>query len=891
MQPNLPIHFKELEEMENHCKLNARSLVSLFWAASLVIGIITTKSAYAGEVVPTDGMVITEDTTFQPGTYNLPNGISIGASNITLNMNGAELVGNGFLNHGVSSDGFDNFTISNGIVNGYFYGFVIQNSIGAQILNNNLSENWVDPASQNDGAPFLDINAGPDLNDTTNLGGGLFMNVVSDATIIGNTLSNQENGMDLFFVENSTISGNNASNNTGWGIHLHSSTGNIVTENIADHCIRSPLNDSAGFLVVMGSHNNQFIGNSFQYSGDGFFIGNENGCPSNDNLVQSNNGSFAGANAFEATFSSGNQFIDNIADGSNYGFWLGYSHSGNLIDSNSIRANNVNGIEIEHGQNNTIAGNSIIGNGGNAIVLRTDGIEHFPAKQYPCLELPDQTTSRNYEVVSNIIHSNFGIGLELTDTTDSQITNNLVAANLGGTATSNGAINTWSIDPTKGLNIVDGPFLGGNYWDNYKGSDIDEDGLGDTNVPYTNSGQIELPGDLHPLIGDPEIEGFDNPRTMCNRQWLDLGPNTRSGGGEFDTSNGTHFATDGTDLYLLEGSNSDRLSFFNTEESWYEPRAVLPESVWDGGGFVYADGSYYATVGTQFDQNNGTGKGPKLYAYDPVGDSWSSKADTEVAGNPVANEALAYDSINNLIYASVVFVTNEGDPTLLKSLAIYDPALDIWIGTTSPGEFTFGVGSEIEYLDGKIYVWQGGFSGGAVNGSDSFLHVYDINLDTWSATPTLQSSGVIPGFRSGAFDIWGVAIASDSDNGLIFVTGGETNRQLYVFDVATESWAVGPIAVYDGGWGDGLEYVATSQTFYQIDGRTGLGNVQGTAALPPVSIDLNGDGFVGTGDLLILFSNWGPCDCDLPGSCSADFNDDGSISTGDLLILFVNWGP
>ena len=112
----------------------------------------------------------------------------------------------------------------------------------------------------------------------------------------------------------------------------------------------------------------------------------------------------------------------------------------------------------------------------------------------------------------------------------------------------------------------------------------------------------------------------------------------------------------------------------------------------------------------------------------------------------------------------------------------------------------------------------------------------------------------------------------------------------YVFDVASETWVVGPIAVYDGGWGDSLEYVATSQTIYQIDGRTGLGNVQGTAALPPVVIDLNDDDVVNTIDLLMLFSSWGPCDCNVPGSCLADFNDDGTTNTIDLLILFANWG-
>ncbi len=50
-------------------------------------------TATAGTVMPIDGMVITEDTVFEPGIYALPNGVSIGASGITLDMNGAVLVG------------------------------------------------------------------------------------------------------------------------------------------------------------------------------------------------------------------------------------------------------------------------------------------------------------------------------------------------------------------------------------------------------------------------------------------------------------------------------------------------------------------------------------------------------------------------------------------------------------------------------------------------------------------------------------------------------------------------------------------------------------------------------------------------------------------------------
>lgn len=52
--------------------------------------------------------------------------------------------------------------------------------------------------------------------------------------------------------------------------------------------------------------------------------------------------------------------------------------------------------------------------------------------------------------------------------------------------------------------------------------------------------------------------------------------------------------------------------------------------------------------------------------------------------------------------------------------------------------------------------------------------------------------------------------------------------------------------------------------------------------------DLNGDCIVNTVDLLILFSNWGPCDnCK---DCPADLDDNCIVNTSDLLLLFSNWG-
>jgi hypothetical protein len=50
--------------------------------------------------------------------------------------------------------------------------------------------------------------------------------------------------------------------------------------------------------------------------------------------------------------------------------------------------------------------------------------------------------------------------------------------------------------------------------------------------------------------------------------------------------------------------------------------------------------------------------------------------------------------------------------------------------------------------------------------------------------------------------------------------------------------------------------------------------------------DLDGDGNVGTSDLLTLLSAWGPN----PGH-PADFDGDGNVGTSDLLTLLAAWGP
>jgi hypothetical protein len=100
--------------------------------------------------------------------------------------------------------------------------------------------------------------------------------------------------------------------------------------------------DSAALLLYEQSSRNVVAYNSATHSGDGLFLwagqstmdAGEGG--SNDNLFFQNDFSFAPTNAMEATFSR-NAFVGNLAEGSDYGLWGGYSFESKVVGSFFIR--------------------------------------------------------------------------------------------------------------------------------------------------------------------------------------------------------------------------------------------------------------------------------------------------------------------------------------------------------------------------------------------------------------------------------------------------------------------------------------------------------------------------------------------------------------------------
>ena len=286
-----------------------------------------------------------------PGTV-----IEVCTDDVTLDLSGVVLDGRETGRVGIWLHDCTNVTITNGVIIGFHYGIRAEN-----VTNLNISGCVVSDNTNPLDAGWLSDTEAPVEE---GFGGGIYLYNVSHSVIENNQVNNNFNGISLVRSEHNVIGGNHASYCGNVGIYLLKSSRNEVLHNLAEHCIRytdrfwCDTADSAGILLEDGSDHNRIIGNSLRYSGDGFFIRGGNRPPSNHNFISGNDGSYSPNNAFEAVFSAHNTFENNIANYSNYGFWLGYS-TNTTVKGNEIKANRFDGVAIEHGQDNRIEDNRI----------------------------------------------------------------------------------------------------------------------------------------------------------------------------------------------------------------------------------------------------------------------------------------------------------------------------------------------------------------------------------------------------------------------------------------------------------------------------------------------------------------------------------------------------
>ncbi|KAJ3444046.1 hypothetical protein M0812_09896 [Anaeramoeba flamelloides] len=499
------------------------SLLKIAFIFSLFLQVLLCVSG--GEhVVPYDGMVITSDTLLAHGDYYLPHGISIGSSNIFLNLNNSTLRGDSNQNVGITLDGYSNVYIGNGKITNYYYGIKISNGRGNEIAGLELFANWQDPNAQNPTPPSLDINVTPeDYGDKKNLGGGMWVSNNNGIKLHHHYLHDQENGVDLFNVTDATITNNRFETHVGWCLHVWKSQGTSLNKNSFKNCVRRSSKDrdfsgnSAAVLITCGSSDSVIQSSTFVNSGSAFIISGfptlkkDECCPSTSNIILQNKIDQAVRGAFEDSFSNQNQYLSNNITNVGYGF-LGMYLSGNtIIGGNRITNATHQGIILGHSNNNKIVGNIIKNTTlGNQIELWTDLKEHYNPLSYQCLQLKNQQNSSNNEIISNIFEANSNFAINLINTTQSLIYNNYInllkkAKSIKEEGLSFG--NQWYTAKQNFPNICNGENTGGNYYSDYTGKERwQKDGFGDT--PYNDNNLINEYDKL-PLICKKKLNSIE----------------------------------------------------------------------------------------------------------------------------------------------------------------------------------------------------------------------------------------------------------------------------------------------------------------------------------------------------------------------------------------------
>ena len=349
-----------------------------------------------------NGLHIDRDTQLEPKKYFLPEGITIDSDNLTLDGQGATLIGADKTGNGIMVIGRKNIVIKNLRILNYYHGISVKKSAGVEIAHCHITSTAEVPAN----TLFLDIWKPA----ADSYGGAIFLEEVTDANLHDNDLQHQMNGILSYQSQRLTVTDNNASYCSGFGFHLYETSDSTFENNYADYCCRYYLSeagshlgaDATGFLIIFKSCNNIFRRNFARLGGDGFFLagltpeGVDVGC--NNNLFEENDASYSPNNAFEGVFSKGNIYRRNKASNSNYGFWLGFS-SDCTIQDNKIYHNRQAGIAVENGIGFQVLENDIVSNA-HGILIWTRSYEFLK-------NLPDiNQTSRDWLIEHNKLIQN-----------------------------------------------------------------------------------------------------------------------------------------------------------------------------------------------------------------------------------------------------------------------------------------------------------------------------------------------------------------------------------------------------------------------------------------------------------------------------------------------------
>jgi nitrous oxidase accessory protein NosD len=460
---------------------------------------------------PINGMEINEDTMFCPGVYNLPNGIDIVSTGITLDCNGAKLVGEEIeQTPGISVAYENDVTIKNCIISSYATqgngaGIFLDHSENSLIENNKFFVNHIliDYGNNN---KIIDN----EFNGEDSLSQGILLSFTTQNLIEGNSIYSFKGNNHPTMYE-------------GSGIYIYHSNNNEINKN-------NIYENEKGFFLGINGHNNNLEDNQFSNNIHGIYFSvankNDNNHFENNVITQNQVGiNFPWSENSGGEWTEGNTFTNNKVTENG----IGVSLSKKKLGITSLIGNNIS-YNLESGilfgkiaQKDQLIENNIITHNGKDGIGFPQGVGNYQGVQGVKIKENVITDNKNgiklqigngYEITDNIIENNKQHGIQIdffvgtTVITGNNIKTNqdygIYAENNNNLVYHNNFINNelqaYVPEPSE---CWDGECgwdkdNEGNYWSNYDTSeegceDSENNGICDSPYVIDNNGQDNFP--------------------------------------------------------------------------------------------------------------------------------------------------------------------------------------------------------------------------------------------------------------------------------------------------------------------------------------------------------------------------------------------------------------